>query len=74
MTSDDGSPTINVLRGEGTIALKDDNQSAIALANNPVLHSRTKHIDIQYYFIRNEVLEGRIDLIYVPTEDMMQMD
>ena len=71
MTSDDGSPTINVLRGEGTIALKGDNQSAIALANNPVLHSRTKHIDIQHYFIRNEVLEGRIDLTYVPTEDMI---
>ena len=71
MTSDDGSPTINVLRGEGTIALKGDNQSAIALANNPVLHSRTKYIDIQHYFIRNEVLEGRIDLTYVPTEDMI---
>ena len=70
MTSDDGSPTINVLRGEGTIALKGDNQSAIALANNPVLHSRTKHIDIQHHFIRNEVLEGRIDLTYVLTEDM----
>ena len=70
-TSDDGSPTINMLRGEGTIALKGDNQSAIALANNPVLHSRTKHIDIQHYLIQNEVLEGRIDLTYVPTEEMI---
>ena len=71
MTIDNESPTVNVLRGEGTIALKGDNQSAIALANNPVLHARTKHIDIQHHFIRNEVLEGRIDLTYVSTEDMI---
>ena len=49
MTIDNESPTVNVLRGEGTIALKGDNQSAIALANNPVLHARTKHIDIQHH-------------------------
>ena len=70
MTSDDGSPTINVLRGEGTIALKGDNQSVITLDNNPVLHSRAEHIDIQHHFIRNEVLEGRIDLTYILTEYM----
>ena len=67
LMQDDASPTVNVLEREGAIALKGDNQSAIALANNPVLHSRTKHIDIQHHFIRNEVTEGRIDLTYVPT-------
>lgn len=71
MTAQQESPKINVLKREGTIALKGDNQSAIALANNPVLHSRIKHIDIQHHFIRNEILEGRIDLTYIPTEDMI---
>nr|GFA11389.1 uncharacterized mitochondrial protein AtMg00810-like [Tanacetum cinerariifolium] len=30
-----------------------DNTSAIAISNNPVLHSRTKHIDIRYHFINS---------------------
>ena len=68
---DDTTPTVNVLEREGVIALKGDKQSAIALTNNPVLHSRTKHIDFQHHFIRNEVTEGRIDLIYVSTEQMV---
>ena len=71
LMQDDATPTVNVLEREGAIALKGDNQSAIALANNPVLHSRTKHIDIQHHFIRNEVTEGRIDLTYVSTEHMV---
>ncbi|GJR19072.1 retrovirus-related pol polyprotein from transposon TNT 1-94 [Tanacetum coccineum] len=37
-----------------------DNTSAIAISNNPVLHSRTKHIDIRYLFIRDHVLKGDI--------------
>ena len=71
LMQDDATPTVNVLEREGAIALKGDKQSAIALANNPVLHSRTKHIDIQHHFIRNEVTEGRIDLTYVSTEHMV---
>ena len=71
LMQDDATPTVNVLEREGAIALKGDNQSAIALANNPVLHSRTKHIDIQHHFIRNEVTEGRIDLTYVSSEHMV---
>ncbi|GJZ40454.1 hypothetical protein Tco_0587017 [Tanacetum coccineum] len=35
-----------------------DNTSAIAISNNPVLHSRTKHIDIRYHFIRDHILKG----------------
>ncbi|GKA67849.1 retrovirus-related pol polyprotein from transposon TNT 1-94 [Tanacetum coccineum] len=35
-----------------------DNTSAIAISNNPVLHSRIKHIDIRYHFIRDYILKG----------------
>lgn len=45
------------------ITLKGDNQSSIALPNNPILHSRTKHIDIQHHYIRDEVTRGRINLL-----------
>ncbi|GKA10555.1 hypothetical protein Tco_0689988 [Tanacetum coccineum] len=45
-----------------------DNTSAIAISNNPVLHSRTKHIDIIYYFIRDHILKGDIELHFIPTQ------
>ena len=48
-----------------------DSQSAIALAQNPEHHARTKHIDIQYHFVRNCVEDGRLKLKYCSTEDMV---
>ncbi|GJS75938.1 retrovirus-related pol polyprotein from transposon TNT 1-94 [Tanacetum coccineum] len=45
-----------------------DNTSAIAISNNPVLHSKTKHIDIRYHFIRYHILKGDIELHFVPTD------
>ena len=33
------------------MTLNEDNQGAITLANNLVLHAQMKHIDIQYHFI-----------------------
>ena len=45
-----------------------DNTSAIAITNNPVLHSRTKHIDIRYHFIRDHVMKEDIELHFMPTE------
>ena len=51
-----------------TVDIFVDNQSAIALAKNPVLHQRTKHIDIKYHFIHVEVQKGYILLRYIPSE------
>src|SRR5277367_49418 len=48
-----------------------DNQSAIALAHNLEHHARTKHIDIQYHFVRNCVEDGTTRLEYCPMEDMV---
>jgi hypothetical protein len=48
-----------------------DNQGAIALAHNPEHHARTKHVDIQYHFVRNCVEDGTTRLEYCPTEDMV---
>ncbi|KAJ9544166.1 hypothetical protein OSB04_023873 [Centaurea solstitialis] len=45
-----------------------DNTSAIAIANNLVLHSKTKHIEVRYHFIRDHVMNGDIELYFVPTE------
>ncbi len=46
-----------------------DNLNSIQLARNPMFHARTKHIEVHYHFIRDKVLAGDIDLIYVSTED-----
>lgn len=44
-----------------------DNQSAIRLLKNPEYHKRTKHIDIQYHFIREKFKNGEIDISYIST-------
>jgi hypothetical protein len=44
----------------GPPALKVDNQPAIALAKNPVLHDRSKHIDVKFHFMRSCIDEGKI--------------
>jgi hypothetical protein len=36
-----------------------DNESAIRMADNPVEHSRTKHIDIRHHFLRDHQQKGR---------------
>ena len=46
-----------------------DNQAAIALAKNPVLHEKTKHIDTRHHFIRQAVQKGYIKLQYIKTND-----
>jgi hypothetical protein len=48
-----------------------DNQGAIALARNPEYHQRTKHIDIQYHFIRDLVSTEKIHLEFCPSTDMI---
>ncbi|GJZ14500.1 retrovirus-related pol polyprotein from transposon TNT 1-94, partial [Tanacetum coccineum] len=45
-----------------------DNTSAIAISNNPVLHSRIKHIDIIYHFIKDHILKGDIELHFILTQ------
>ena len=49
--------------------LLEDNQGTISLAENDMTHSRSKHIDIRYHFIRDHIKRGTIETVYCPTAD-----
>nr|GEX11545.1 retrovirus-related Pol polyprotein from transposon TNT 1-94 [Tanacetum cinerariifolium] len=57
-----------ILRGKLMVRIFCDNTSSIAISNNPVLHSRTKHIDIRYHFIMDHIMKGDIELHFIPIE------
>jgi len=44
-----------------------DSQSAMALAKNPIYLPRTKHIDIQYHYIREALVNKLTELVFIPT-------
>ena len=56
---------------KGATKLCVDNKSAIALSKNPVYHERSKHIDVRYHFIREQVKNKEIEPVYIKSEDQV---
>jgi hypothetical protein len=48
-----------------------ENESAICMADNPIEHSRTKHIVIRYNFFRDHQQRGDIEIAYVSTKEQL---
>jgi hypothetical protein len=48
-----------------------DSTSAISVAKNPVLYSKTKNIEVRYHFLRDNVEKGKIAFIHVPTHNQL---
>jgi hypothetical protein len=46
-----------------------DNLSAVSLAHNPVLHSRTKHMELDIFFVREKVIKKELVVSHVPAQD-----
>lgn len=46
-----------------------DNNAAISLSEDPLLHDRVKHINIKYHFMREHVQSGELALSYINTQD-----
>ena len=53
------------------VTLHCDNQSTIHIGKNPVFHERTKHIEIDCHFTRDKVMEGLLELTYLPTDHQL---
>ena len=52
--------------------IKQDNESAIKLENNGLksMGQRSRHIEIRYFFITNQVQKGNVKIEYCPTDEM----
>ena len=48
-----------------------DNIGATYLSANPVFHARTKHIEIDYYFVRERVIKKQLQVKLVPSKDQI---
>ena len=59
------------IRAAATHSTLCDNQRAIKLAKDPVLHQRSKHIELHMHFIRNLVHDRVIEVLYCPTDDQV---
>ena len=53
-----------------TLKIFNDNNGARKLAENPVFHARTKHIDVRHHFVREVLNSGILKIEYAPTEIM----
>jgi len=54
-----------------TIVINMDNQSAIRMSKSEGVSSRSKHIDVRYHYIKEEIASGRIDVAYQPSVDLV---
>jgi hypothetical protein len=53
------------------VTLECDNKSAIQMAHNLVFHHKTKHIAIDCHFTREKIIEGLIELKYIPPDEQI---
>jgi hypothetical protein len=51
------------------ISILCDNTIAISISKNPVMHSKMKHIQIKFHFLREQVTEKNIKLEYIGTKE-----
>ena len=48
-----------------------DNSSTIKLSKNPMMHRRSKHIDVRFHFLHDLTKEGVVELVHCGTQDQI---
>lgn len=59
------------LESHQTVELKCDNLIAISIAKNPVHQSRTKHVEVDSYFISEKIEKGILKVNYIPSKSQV---
>ena len=59
------------IKWDESMKLYCDNKFAIAIAHNPVQHNRTKHMEVDIYFIKEKLEIGLICNLYAPTGEQL---
>jgi sulfur relay (sulfurtransferase) DsrC/TusE family protein len=58
-------------KDKDNVQLFGDNMGALALAQNHKYHVQSKHIDVQWHFVREKIQEEVVTLNYLPTDKMV---
>ena len=48
-----------------------DNLGATYLSTNPVFHARTKHVEVDYHFVREQVTQGKLNVNFISIDDQI---
>jgi hypothetical protein len=62
---------LRISDGSKPTCFYEDNQGCIALVRNPIMGRKSKHIELRYHFIREEQLQGRLEMQYCPTASQL---
>ena len=54
-----------------TMKLYYDNKAAISIAYNPILHDRTKHVEVAKHFNKEKIDNGLVCMTYIPTKEQV---
>jgi len=60
-----------VLNRKSLTTLYEDNQSTIKIIGKPGNGNKTKHIELRFNFIREQVAKGNVKIEYLPTTEMI---
>ena len=62
---------LRVIPSCNSLTIMIDSQMSIAYSKDPKFHSKAKHIDIKYHYVKDMVAQGELTLKYVSTHDMI---